>query len=342
MATRMLRYVAREKGRPLEAVITTRPIIRDADEILIRLKAIAINPADYKMVDQGQRVKTWPFVPGLDGAGIVEEVGSSVKRVGLGDKVLALFTPGDRAASYQEYAVLKEADVARIPNSWTLEQASTLGVTFLTGIMALGIGLKTPLPFLEDGETAGFNPSSVLILGGSSAVGAATIQLLRLAVPGCKILTTSSPRHHAYIKNTLGVDGVIDRGSETLVEQVKSQTPKSRGVDAIIDVVGAGGSQSHIFETLDPQGPKKYAQVWTGDNEIKVPSGIESVLFRGGDLPKLPGNKNIVKSLERLLEEEKYKLPLPVHEVGRGFDKLERGLDLMRKGVSGEKLVVSV
>lgn len=123
----MLKYVARDKGRPLEAAITTKPTIRDAEEILIRLKAIAINPADFKMIDQGHRVTGWPFVPGLDGAGIVEEIGSGVKRVGLGDKVLALFTPGDRAASYQEYAVLKEANVARIPGTWTLEQASTLG-----------------------------------------------------------------------------------------------------------------------------------------------------------------------------------------------------------------------
>lgn len=213
---------------------------------------------------------------------------------------------------------------------------------FLTGIMALGIGLKTPLPFLEGGETAGFKPCSVLILGGSSAVGAATIQLLRLAVPCCIILATSSLRHHAYIKNTLGADSVIDRGSESLVKHVKSQTPECRGVDAIIDAVGAGGLQSHVFETFDTQGPKKYAQVWTGDKEIKVPSGVESVLFRGRDLPKLPGNENIMRSLERLLEEGEYKLPLPVHEVGHGFDELERGLDLMRQGVSGEKLVISV
>lgn len=127
MATRMLKYVARDKGRPLEAAISTKSMIRDAEEILIRLKAIAINPADYKMVDQGHRVTVWPFVPGLDGAGIVEEIGSNVKRVGLGDRVLALFTPGDRAASYQQYAVIKEADVTRIPESWTFEQASTLG-----------------------------------------------------------------------------------------------------------------------------------------------------------------------------------------------------------------------
>lgn len=208
--------------------------------------------------------------------------------------------------------------------------------------MALGIGLKTPLHFLEGGDTTGFNPRSVLILGGSSAVGAATIQLLRLAVPSCKILTTSSLRHHTYIKDTLGADSVINRASDSLLKDVKSQTPECRGVDAIIDAVGAGGVQRHVFETLDDQGPKKYAQVWTGDKEIEVPSGIESVLFRGRDLSKLHGNENIMRSLERLLEEEEYKLPLPVHEVGYGFDKLERGLDLMRQGVSGEKLVVSV
>jgi NADPH:quinone reductase-like Zn-dependent oxidoreductase len=206
--------------------------------------------------------------------------------------------------------------------------------------MALGIGLKTPLPFLKGGATAGFEPSSVLILGGSSAFGAATIQLLRLAVPGCRIFATSSPRHHEYIRNTLAADCAFDRGSSSLVVEVKSTTPDSRGVDAIIDAVGAGGIQKNVFDVLD-QGPKKYAQVWTGDEEIDAPSGVESVLFRGRDLPNLPGNENIMQSLEKLLEENKYKLPLPVHTVGHGFDLLGKGVELMRQGVSGETLVVT-
>lgn len=208
--------------------------------------------------------------------------------------------------------------------------------------MALGIGLKTSLPFLEDGPTSGLQPSSLLILGGSSAVGAATIQLLRLAIPECRILATSSTRHHDRLKNYLGVDEVIDRNSTSLLQDARQATADCQGVDAILDVVGAGGAQRDIFEALNPVGPKVYAQVWTGDEQIVAPDGVNSIMFRGRDLPQLPGNQNIVRALERLLQEEKYKLPLPVHHVGHGLSTLEKALELMRQGVSGEKLVVSI
>lgn len=48
------------------------------------------------------------------------------------------------------------------------------------------------------------------------------------------------------------------------------------------------------------------------------------------------------KHLKQLLEDYKYRLALPAHQVGNGLDALARGLKLMRRGVSGEKLVVGV
>lgn len=198
------------------------------------------------------------------------------------------------------------------------------------------------MPFLKEGPVTGLEPSSVLILGGSSALGAAAIQLLRLAVPECIILATSSPKHHNHLTNSLGVNKVFDRNSANLSSDVKSASPGSRGVDAIIDAVGAGSTQCHIFETFNPDGPKRYAQVWTGDEEIKAPSDVQSVMFRIPDIFKLQGGKNVMLALQDLLENGKYKLPLPVHKVGDGFNALETGLKLMRKGVSGEKLVVSI
>jgi threonine dehydrogenase-like Zn-dependent dehydrogenase len=208
--------------------------------------------------------------------------------------------------------------------------------------MSLGIGLEAPLPFLKDGPTTGFRPSSILILGASSALGAAAVQLLRLAVPDCTILATSSPRHHAHIVDALGANRAFDRNSPSLVADVKVASPGSRGVDAIIDAVGAGSTQSHVFKVFNQEGPRKYAQVWTGDDEIEVPDGIHSVMFRSRDFAQLPGGKNIMLSLQTLLEEGRYRLPLPVHQVGDGFDGLQKGLELMRKGVSGEKLVVAI
>lgn len=207
--------------------------------------------------------------------------------------------------------------------------------------MALGIGLKTPLPFLQDGPTTGVEPSSVLVLGGSSSLGAALVQLLRLAVPDCVIIGTSSPRNHDRIL-ALGANAAFDRNSASLVTDVKSATADSRGVDAIIDAVGAGSTERHVFETLDPNGHKRYAQVWTGDDEIQAPAGVESVMFRGNDAFQLQGGRNIMASLQKLLAEDKYKLPLPVRKVGQGLNGLEKGLELLRKGVSGEKLAVGL
>ena len=151
----------------------------------------------------------------------------------------------------------------------------------MTGVTALGIGLKTSLPFLDDEPTMGFKPSSVLILGGSSALGAAVIQLLRLAVPDCTILATSSPKHHSHLTNILRANGAFDRNSASLITDVKTASPGSRGVDAIIDAVGAGSTERHVFEAFDPRGPRRYGQVWTGDEEIEAPSDVDSVIFRG-------------------------------------------------------------
>ncbi|KAJ5811963.1 hypothetical protein N7474_008264 [Penicillium riverlandense] len=341
MALQNIKYLVREKGGQLVATSVPKPIIVEATEVMIRLKAIAINPADCKMIDQGHRVASWPLVAGLDGSGVVEAVGDRVKNFAIGDEVLAMFASGDRGASFQKYAVVPEMMVAKKPSTWSFENAATLGVCYLTAMMALGIGLKTRLPFLSGGPTTGFNPSAVLILGGSSALGAAVIQLLRLAVPECLILATSSPKHHKHLTSILGADGAFDRNSTSLITEVKSASG-SQGVDAIIDAVGAGSNQRNIFEAFNPSGPKKYAQVWTGDEEIQVPSGVDSVMFRGRDLLHLQGGNNIMLALQKLLEDDNYKLPLPVHRVGEGLEALQKGLDLMRQGVSGEKLVVSV
>lgn len=130
-ATRMSSHISkclvREKGAPLEIVSAPEPRTIGPTEVTIRLQAIAINPADFKMIDQGHRVTSWPFVPGLDGAGIVEATGNKVTTFAPGDRVIALFVPGDRGGSYQTLASVQEKDVTKIPSSWSFEDASTLG-----------------------------------------------------------------------------------------------------------------------------------------------------------------------------------------------------------------------
>lgn len=120
------KYIVREKGGPLVFTTTSKPTTIESTEVVIRLKAIAINPADIKMIDQGLRISSWPLVAGLDGAGVVEAVGDKVTSVGVGDEVLAKFTPGDRGGSFQQFAVIQEAMVAQKPAAWSFEEAATL------------------------------------------------------------------------------------------------------------------------------------------------------------------------------------------------------------------------
>lgn len=137
MPPQNIKYLARGVGARLEAIVSPKPTILEPTEIIIRLRAIAINPADCKMIDLGHRVTSWPLVPGLDGAGVVEDVGDKVKNFAVGDEVLAMFFPGDRNASFQSFAVVQETMVAKKPATWSFEDAATLGCVILFSIFSL-------------------------------------------------------------------------------------------------------------------------------------------------------------------------------------------------------------
>ena len=126
MTSQNTRYIAPAQGSRLVASSTSKPTADDPGEVVIRLKAIAINPVDVNMIDKGLRVASWPLVPGMDGAGVVEEVGAQVEGVAVGDRVLAMFAPGGRAGTFQELAVVRQGMAARIPDSWAFEDAATL------------------------------------------------------------------------------------------------------------------------------------------------------------------------------------------------------------------------
>lgn len=132
MAFQNTKLLVHGKGSPLIATTAAKPTINGPNEVMIRVKAIAINPADCKMIDQGHRVTSWPLVPGLDGAGVVEAVGDNVKNFTIGDEVLAMFTAGDRGGSFQNFGVVEESMVAKMQSTWTFEDASTLGCVALS------------------------------------------------------------------------------------------------------------------------------------------------------------------------------------------------------------------
>lgn len=96
------------------------------NEVAIRLKAVALNPLDWKKLHFGFMIESWPAVLGIDGAGVVEAVGQSVNNFKAGDEVFSLFGHDSRAASFQEVSVVPEIFVAKKPRNLTFEEAASL------------------------------------------------------------------------------------------------------------------------------------------------------------------------------------------------------------------------
>lgn len=192
-----------------------------------------------------------------------------------------------------------------------------------------------PLPHLGSTKTHNKALKTILVLGGSSAVGAAAIQLLRLALPTATILTTSSKQHHTHLLS-LGATQCFERSAQETPSIIQAAILNS-GVDAILDAVGAAAHQPAVFGVFDPAGPRLYSEVETGERVI-VPEGVNGTVVSGQQILGVPGGEDVMSALAGLVETGQYKLPVRVEVIGTGFDAIKTGLGMLG-GVSGTKLV---
>ena len=210
-------------------------------------------------------------------------------------------------------------------------------ICFATAVSAIVVSLKIPLPYLPSIPAEGQAPSSVLVLGGSSATGAAVVQLLRIAYPSLPMIATSSTKHFARIES-LGATRVVDYKSSSVVADIKAASPGGAGVDIIIDCVAAGASQTDICDALDSAGSRRYAAV-VSSVRVSVPEGVNKLDFGAWSVVEMQGGKQLIPSLTKLVEDGIYRVPLPVRVVGHGLKELPNVLDEV-KTASGEKVVL--
>lgn len=161
-------------------------------------------------------------------------------------------------------------------------------------------------------------------------------------LPDSTILTTSSSKHHSLL-TSLGATTAFDYKSPNLVEEIKQASPNGQGVEAFIDSVNAVVLEPSLLQLLI--GPKHFAEVFTGQNiEVSsIPTDVKHhIVFGHTVIGATPGGSNLLTALGQLGEEGKFKVPLPVKVVGRGFDAIGEGLQILKKGISGTKLAVSL
>src|SRR5580658_3050041 len=97
-----------------------------AGQVLVRLRAIGVNPVDAYVRSGGYTVNiTFPFIPGSDGGGVVEAIGDGVKLFQRGDRVYIFgTTSGIRTGAYAELAVCTESQVCPLPDNVSFAQGA--------------------------------------------------------------------------------------------------------------------------------------------------------------------------------------------------------------------------
>ncbi|KGP71851.1 zinc-binding dehydrogenase [Pontibacillus yanchengensis] len=204
----------------------------NTNEVLVRIEAAGLNPVDYKVATNGHPEWTYPHILGVDGAGIVENVGSDVSEVQPGDRVVY---HGNmiKQGNFAEFTVVPSHTVSVIPETVSFEDAVALPCAGYTAYQSLFRKMM-----LEAGQT-------ILIHAGAGGVGGFAIQLAKYA--GLHVITTASSENHEYVYQ-LGADEVIDYKEQDFVEKTLELT-EGLGVHAVLDTVGPENATRSI-ETL--------------------------------------------------------------------------------------------
>jgi NADPH:quinone reductase len=172
-------------------------------EVRIRVHAAAVNPTDLFVRNgfraEQQKVDPPPYVPGMDAAGVVDEVGAGVKTgVRVGDAVMAMVLPKGSHGAYREQIVLNERAVVKAPKGFSHVQAATLPMNGLTARRSL--------------DLLGLKAGQVLAVTGAAGIyGGYVIQLAKN--DGLKVIADASEADEALVKS-LGPDIVVRRGDD--------------------------------------------------------------------------------------------------------------------------------
>lgn len=219
--------VMRGAGEPevLQPATVELPWNPAGADVLVRLEAAAINPADLYFREYGPYLgEAEGCVLGHDGAGVIEKVGARVKGLKPGDRVaFCNGGVGGTHGTYAHHAVVPASLVAKIPDGVTAMQAAAVALVFITGWESFK-------------ERAGVRKGEyVLVHGGAGGTGHVAIQIARAV--GARVAATVSSDEKAEIAARAGAEKIIRYRDENFVEAALDWTG-GRGLDAVLDNAG--------------------------------------------------------------------------------------------------------
>jgi NADPH:quinone reductase-like Zn-dependent oxidoreductase len=236
-----------DASAPLERIELPTPRPR-AREVVVAVHAVGVNPVDWKMRSQGPlrlaarllrpfRGPSGPVVVGVDFAGVVEAVGTSVNEVQVGARVVGgtNFARGQHG-SYADTVVVHVDQVCTLPDAVSFDVAGALPVAGVTAWRALHEYRK-----IEPGRRA-------LILGASGGVGQFAVQIAKRVCQADLVAGVCSSKNSPLVRS-LGADVVLEYDRGDALAAAKEHGP----FDVVIDCAG-GYSGARCRALLAPRG----------------------------------------------------------------------------------------
>jgi NADPH:quinone reductase-like Zn-dependent oxidoreductase len=284
------------------------PVLQAGEnQVLIRIYAAAVNPVDWKMrlglrrpppaaAPGGPPGGAGPAgppnngtppqsIPGLDVAGVVEQIGPGVSNVKVGDKVFSMIGRGPvngLNGAYSQFVIAPAANVVAKPSNFTFEQAAGIGTAGMTGERVI---LQAKV---SKGER-------VLITGVAGGVGSSAAQIA-LAL-GAHVVGTATARHAGFLKS-IGVTDIVDYTDGKWEDKIKN-------IDVVIDTVG-GDTADRTLATLKQGGT--FAGVAGPASPDKCAALGVTCLGGGPPGPGGPSEGDLLTAVAKLAAEGKFKV----------------------------------
>jgi NADPH:quinone reductase-like Zn-dependent oxidoreductase len=252
----MKAIVLREPGGPEQLRLQEMPLpVPEWNQVLIKLKAAALNRRDLLVRSREQYRAAMPFIPGSDGAGIVAAVGPGVGQPRVGDEVVIYpslswgssesapstdfrILGGPDNGTYAEYICISAENVFPKPGALSFAEAAAFPLAGLTAWRALITRARVQ------------SDEWVLIHGIGSGVGTFAIQIARLA--GAHVAVTSHSDEKLNRAYALGAEIGLNYSKCEWYAEIK-RLLNGGGVDVVVDSVGQA-TFSRSLEALNPGG----------------------------------------------------------------------------------------
>ncbi|WP_200974813.1 NADP-dependent oxidoreductase [Echinicola sp. 20G] len=299
----------------MKIVSIKKPLIQK-DEVLIKTKAIGINPVDVKSRAgkgvYGRLKDIHPLILGWDISGVVVEVGDAVTDFSIGDEVFGMVNFPGHGQAYAEYVAAPAYHLALKPSNISHIDAAATTLAALTAFQAM-----THQFSIKPGNR-------VLIHAASGGVGHFAVQLAKHF--GAYVIGTSSAANREFVLG-LGADEHIDYRSKKFEEATSD-------IDFVLDTIG-GQNIDRSLEVVKP-----------GGTIISIPTGLNAEVTQkaknkgvNGFFFLVQSNGTDMKALAKLLEDGYLK---PHLSASFPFVEMTKAHELQETGHVIGKLVVTL